>query len=259
MNQEQTKRLLTDLFAADFATDGADDGAPCHANQDDIAAYVEAELDGVDVAVRYPVLHAQLAECATCREAFTELKMLLEMARAGTFVEPPAAPQFDLSYLTAAPTSVPIEASASTAEDAVHAETTIDHITWRVAALGQLIVTLSEDFIQSLQPVTLQPSFLKSTTGDLFAVTAPAIADDLVVTIAARPMRREPEHCTITVGAEIPSRGGWPELSGTAVTLSIDGETMETRHTDAFGKVVFEGIARDALGQVTIAVAVELS
>ena len=47
----------------------------------------------------------------------------------------------------------------------------------------------------------------------------------------------------LTVDVNIPSRGGWPELAGSRVTLRRNDIKLATQETDAFGKAVFEGIA----------------
>lgn len=249
MNQDQTKRILTDLFTDDFVGDSADDLAddvvPCHANQDAIVAYVEAELEQRDVLALYPALHAQLNSCASCRLVYAELKALLMMEEAGTLVEPSREALFALPFLQ--PT-----APTQALEQATAAETP-DPIQWLVNELGQMIVALSADFLAALQP-PMQPAHLKSSTRDLFAVTSPAITDDLSVTLAGKTMRRQPDYSTITVTAEIPSRGGWPHLGGTTVTLAIGEDLVETRETDAFGKVVFAGIALADLARLRITV-----
>ena len=125
---------------------------------------------------------------------------------------------------------------------------------WRLTNLVRLVMALSAEFVESLQPDAPQPAFLKSTANDLFAVSSPDIADDLQVTVIARANRRDQERCTITVTAEIPSRNGWPHLGGTAVTVMVGGREVETVSTDAYGKVIFADFARQDLARLVLTV-----
>jgi hypothetical protein len=243
MQPNETVRMLFSLYA-----DDAEMEAECHANQDELSSYIDAELDNLPAATLYPALHSQLASCESCRVAYEELKALLMMERRENFATPPVSGTFDFTYLTELPKIV------ADSEDAIRTERVVDHVTWRLTDFGRLIVVFSAEFMQSLQPVLPRPASLKSASSDLFAVSSLDIADDLKVIIAAREKRRDRDHCTITVDADIPSRGGWPHLGGTAVTLSIGGREVETLYTDALGKVVFDGIARKDLSQLAVIV-----
>jgi hypothetical protein len=140
------------------------------------------------------------------------------------------------------------------ADGAIRAERVIDHITWRLGEWGQLIAIFSADFIHSLQPAEQQPSFLKASTGDLFVVSSPDITDNLSVTITAKEKRRDAERCSLIVNADIPSRGGWPNLGGSAVTLAVGGHEIERLYTNAFGNVVFDNIAQADLARLSLTV-----
>ncbi|MEZ4866943.1 MAG: hypothetical protein R3C14_36815 [Caldilineaceae bacterium] len=250
MNQEQLKLILTSLFTndTDDAEDPVEDEPPCHINQSDIAAYVEAELNGLNARALYPELQLQLHSCPSCRTVYTELRDLFTLEYSGTWAEPPLAPTFDLSFLPAVSAPRAVIAHPKGVEQPEWAT-----IRWVLNEVGQMVVALSAEFIATLQ--LPQPVYLKGAARDLFEVRSPALAEDLVVTLAAREMRRNPEQCVLTVTAEIPSRGGWPALAGTAVTLSIGATTVAMRQTDAFGKAVFEGIARTDLGDLRLTVA----
>jgi hypothetical protein len=76
--------------------------------------------------------------------------------------------------------------------------------------------------------------------------------DDLQATITVEDMRADPAYCTVTVEADIPSRGGWPNLAGTEVMLKRGELELDTQRTDAHGEVVFEGIATDDLAHLVV-------
>ncbi|HMN27781.1 MAG TPA: hypothetical protein PKE45_06450, partial [Caldilineaceae bacterium] len=73
-------RLLIELYVDDTKMERL-----CHANQDELFAYVDAELNNRAVATLYPLLHAQLSTCESCRLVYEDLKALLTMERNGTF------------------------------------------------------------------------------------------------------------------------------------------------------------------------------
>jgi hypothetical protein len=79
--------------------------------------------------------------------------------------------------------------------------------------------------------------------------------EDLAVAIAAEEQRDDPTRCTLFVDVDIPSQGGWPNLAGTEVTLKRGDATLEARRTDAYGKVVFEGIAVEDLAALIFEIA----
>jgi hypothetical protein len=238
MEPTEAVRILRSLYA-----DDADLAASCHTNQAEVAAYVDAELNGLAAAALYPQIQEQLATCASCRLLYEEFQTLLKMEETGAAVWPPQQASFDFSYLQRA-----------TGSGATSVEQVVDQVLWRLTAWRGLVVEFSTGFLESLQAQALQPALLKSNDRELFTVSSPAIVDDLKVVVTARARRREPEHCSITVGVEIPSRGGWPNLGGIPVTLTIGGQPVETLATDDYGRVVFPSIARTALAQVGVAV-----
>jgi hypothetical protein len=243
MQLYEAVRILAELYADDTKMERL-----CHANQDELYAYVDAELNNLPVATLYPLLHSQLATCESCRLVYEDLKALLTMERNGTLVQPPVPASFDFTYLTQSVGAGAKPVSANRVEKVV------DHILWHLTDVGRLVMALSAEFVQSLQLDAPQPAFLKSTANDLFAVSSPDIADDLRVTVTARAKRRDPERCTITVTADIPSRNGWPHLGGTAVTVMVGGREVETLSTDAYGKVIFADIDRNDLAQLVLTV-----
>ena len=73
---------------------------------------------------------------------------------------------------------------------------------------------------------------------------------DLDVTITAEEAHDDPDHCTVVVEANVPSRGGWPHLADTEVTIKRAAMELGTQRTDAFGKAVFERVAANDLAQL---------
>ena len=66
--------------------------------------------------------------------------------------------------------------------------------------------------------------------------------DDLDVRISAEAQRRDPQLLTLEVAVDIPSRGGWPHLAGSVVTLRRGADLIDEQETDAFGKAVFDNV-----------------
>lgn len=245
MQTSQAKQLLRSIYADDNAPQ-ADEEPLCHENQNDLAAYIYAELDGREVQQQFPEIHVLIHECPSCRRAYEELKELFVMEREEQFVEPPLA----------LPSLVKETLAALLADDDEKPsiiDVVEEKIRWQLNKLGEMTLRLSEDFVAGLQP-SAQPVYLKSAAQDLFEISSPDIADDLAVTLAAREMRRKPESCAITVTAEIPSRGGWPNLGETEITLTLDDQESETQYTDAFGKAVFSGIDKGKLAGLSVTV-----
>ncbi len=116
-----------------------DDAFPtvdCRVCQDQLSAYVDAELAGDDAAAAFPTVQTHLAGCATCQLARDELKTLLAQEQSGELAPPPLAATFDFSYLPArtpvAPPSEPQPASQP----------------WRLDALGRLVIQFTADLLR---------------------------------------------------------------------------------------------------------------
>ncbi len=203
----------------------------CAACQAQIAAFVDAELAGEDAAARFPDAAGHMSGCETCRQAHRELVELLALDAAGRLVAPPAT-SFDFGYLPV-PRSLP-EPLASRP--------------WRLDDLGRLIIQFSSDLLQALQPPALQPGYLKDGRPAPLELAVTGQVDDLEVRIGAEPAPSHPDQYDVEVEVDVPSRGGWPHLSGIKVALRRgDGEVMAAGETDAFGKIVFDHIPADDL------------
>ncbi|MFZ4656997.1 MAG: hypothetical protein ACOYNY_08300 [Caldilineaceae bacterium] len=237
MQQNEVKRLLQTIY------DAAEEETICHTNQAQIASYIDAELRGEPVAERYPALYEQIATCDTCRAIYAEGKALIILTATDQWVLPPVAGQFDFAYLATATAGGPKPPAQTEA------------VSWRLDALGRLIVALSVDFIRSLQPLTLQPAHLKARGNQpLFELTSPALGDEQQVTLVAKPMRGEANRYSVIVTVDIPSRGGWPHLAGTEVIFKAGEQVLKRETTDPFGKASLTGLDQETLGQLVVEV-----
>lgn len=208
----------------------------CQACRASLAAYVDAELAAQPAAGLYPMVAEHLAGCTDCLQVYKELSSLLSLERQGQLQPPPAKPTFDFGYL-------PQKAGTPTQRP------------WRLDELGRLIVALSADLLHSLQGPALQPSYLKGEAGAGFELVLAEGLDDLQVSIHAEPRPRQPGRIDLAVGVDIPSRGGWPNLAGSAVTLRRGSDVLDQQDTDAFGKVVFEDVPVDDLPSLSFEIA----
>lgn len=75
--------------------------------------------------------------------------------------------------------------------------------------------------------------------------------ENLEVIITVESMPRQADYCAITVQVNIPSRGGWPNLAGTEVTLKQNEVNLASGATDAFGQTIFEGIPTADFSQLS--------
>lgn len=207
----------------------------CHAA---LPGYVEAELDGRDPTSLFPDLPAHLAACSDCQQAYEELRGLLQMERQGQWEQPPLSARFDFSYL-------PSQGLAATPPARF----------WRLDELGRLVIQLSDAVLRSLQPPVLQPAYLKSApTPVVFELPLTEVGPDLKVALSARQQRGRSEVVGLTIDVDVPSRGGWPNLTGIVVSVSRGAEMIATRQTDPFGQALVEGLPAEALPELTIAI-----
>jgi hypothetical protein len=77
---------------------------------------------------------------------------------------------------------------------------------------------------------------------------------DLEVRIMIEPTRATADHCTLVVSVQIPSRGGFPNLGGTSVTLLRSGQPQPVaiQITNAFGEAIFADQARADLAELRV-------
>lgn len=232
MAMSKTKAILQAVFDEAPPTSACPD---CQAN---LSAYVEAELDGQPAASLYPAVAEHLATCVACAAEYHDLVSLLTLERRGMFEQPPRPAAFDFGYLPPPPATSPAQPAGRP---------------WRLDALGRLVVQFSADLVRSLQRPALQPAYLKSGTEGGFEWTLVEGLDDLQVSIHAEPQARQPERVDLTVNVDIPSRGGWPNLAGSIVTLRREaGELVEVQETDAFGQAAFVGVTAEDLSSLVV-------
>ncbi len=231
------------IFRALFEDDALPT-ADCRACQDQLSAYIDAELAGHDAAGAFPIIHAHLAGCATCQLARDELSVLLTLEQSGEFATPPLTATFDFSHLPGRP-AVAASKSQPTGQP------------WSLDALGRLIIEFSAELLRGLQGPPLQASYLKGNASQSLTYALTGAVDDLDVRISAEPARNDPDRYDVEVEVEIPSRGGWPNLAGSVVALFVETEKFDRQETDAFGKTLFEGVPADTLPGMTIVIEVE--
>lgn len=219
-----------------------EDSLTCGECQALLPDYVQAERDQQAGQSRWKQVALHLQTCPHCSGEYQALSGLVALAYGEQGTDPPYDPVPDLSFL-----------------DKKKAERI--QIPWRLDELGRLVIQLSADLVQALRLQTDQMAHaafsLKSDTSSqvLFQLSLQEAVEDLGVAITAEQRRDDPDHCTVIVEANIHSRGGWPNLAGTQVTLKRDDSELETQLTDAFGQAVFEGIATANLAQLTFEIA----
>jgi hypothetical protein len=243
------------ILAAVF--DDAPLAEACQVCQANLAAYVEAEFDDKPAAALFSAVAEHLTTCDDCRQEAAELRWLLTMERQGLFEQPPAAGEFDFGYLQTGPFSEERSSRLAQIGPFFGERSNLDPTEvpqapmparqpWRLDAVGRLIIQFSADLLRSLQPPAFQPSYLKGAVPASLTYALVAEVKDLDVRIRVEPARRDPQRATVEVEVDIPSRGGWPNLAGSAVTLRRGAEdVLDRQQTDAFGKVVFEDVATE--------------
>jgi hypothetical protein len=218
-----------------------DDELVCEECQDSLPDYLTAVTDGQAGQADWQRVTLHLALCPHCAATFAQLSHLRELAEGKRGVEPPQVPAPQLGFLASQRGAQPSPA-----------------IPWRLDELGRLIIELSGDLVRALQAATRPASFgaagLKSNTAPvrLFQADLNEMTGDLEVSLTAEQTRRDPTRCTLLVDVRVPSRGGWPHLAGTEVTLKRDGQEVGRQATDAYGTAVFEGLAVPDLARLAV-------
>lgn len=200
-----------------------------------LSAYIEAELDGRKAADLFPEVETAIANFPEFAEEYQILYEILDADRRGELEQPPYTPAFDFSYLLAQSTQNETDAALPPP--------------WNINLVGRLIIQFSEDLIDSLaaQPMQLAPVRHTKAEDDWqtwLEYKLPRPTADLDIIVSVKHSGSENDFCNVVVTVDIPSQGGWPNLADSQVQLSRPGFESESLETDAFGKVVFEGIEK---------------
>jgi len=214
-------------------------------SDENLAAYIDAELSGHAGFEVDSAFQSHLATCAGCRQAYIELKQLFELEQADALIAPPVSPHFDFSYL-----------AQRAAAKAPKAE---DQPSGYLDELGRFVIRISALLLAATKPPLMAFGVRQAENGMLYQLSLPQATNDLQITIAIHEERNANQLCSVQVDVEIPSRGGWPHLAQIPVSLaegamhSGSGAVL-TQRTDAFGKTVFRGVALAALPHLVLAI-----
>jgi anti-sigma factor RsiW len=230
-------------FLAQALTAAKEDRMNCRDCQEWLPDYLQAEEDGQADQAQWQKVALHLTTCPVCAAAYAELAELAALANKEPDIEPAAYPAPRLDFLREQPAQALQPAK----------------VPWRLDQLGRLVIELSADLLRSLQTPAFQPGYagagLKSQANSvLWALNLVDAVEDLEVAITTQPLSEAPERCRMSIQVSIPSRGGWPNLAGTTISLQRDQQELATRTTDPFGIVVFSELAITDLPhlQVTI-------
>jgi hypothetical protein len=224
-----------------------EDPLTCAMCQALLPGYVQTEQDGEGREARWQPVAAHLASCPYCMLARAELEALLDLAYAKIGQQAEATPAPDLAFLHSSQN----EASAP----------------WQLDELGRLTIELTEQLLSTLLPPAHDEPARRSEAASaytaagksavqatLFELPIQAPDADLDVTIQAESERAVPDRCTLSVQVDLPSRGGWPHLAGTTVTLKQNGREPAQEWTDSSGRAVFENVPIENLAGLVIEV-----
>ena len=217
-------------------------------NVEDLLVYIETERAGRAAAQLHPQVQSALASSAACRQAYEALKAFLQWEASAVLETPPRPLQLDLSYLPVA-TPAPV---------VVQPATVLAQLSWYWAQLGYLVVELSSEILGPLQSLQPQPtySFARAAQGEANAYhfTLENQLADLNFRLTIEREQPAGDQCQVIVEAEIPSRGGWPNLADTIVNLKQADTVVQSRLTDAFGRAVFPAVALSQLPALQVEV-----
>jgi hypothetical protein len=224
---------LTRALASD-----QEDPLTCQRCEEQLADYIDAEQRGQATHPAFAAVRRHLQLCPHCARAYRELAALIDVAYGEPLPAPDRQPAFDFSFLPAQP----------------------GRTAWW-DDLGRFIVQFSTDLLASFQPTVLLPATIRVKTetpeAPLFVYTQAQPERDLRLTITVTADPGDAGRCIIVVEAERPSRGGWPNLGGTQVTLKRGGQEVGSEWTDEFGKTLFAGIERTALPELAVEVTLD--
>lgn len=215
---------------------GQEDTLTCQECQELLPGYLRAR-EGKEKQPQWREVAGHLAICPSCSADHRTLAELVTLAEGDVGVEPPAYPVPDLTFLREEP---PRQTG----------------VRWWLDEVGRLVVQLSDDLLQAVQPRGLRAAAagLKAgpSPGALFEMSLPDAVPDLAVTISSEEEPGDAGRCTLLVTVEKTSRGGWPHLAGSEVVLRRREKELNRQWTDAFGQAVFEGVETRDLGDLAV-------
>lgn len=213
-----------------------EDSLTCRECEELLPEYFQADTDGQASGVRWQPVTRHLATCPHCAEAYAAITDLTALAFGEKSADPLPRYTPNLSFLGEKKQPLP---------------------QWRLDELGRLFIQFSAEFIRAWQSPTYGAAGLK-TAASLPGTVGPVMIKahtDLETSMTIEPQRHDPNSCTLIVQVNIPSRGDWPNLADIEVTLKQGQYLLATRLTDAYGEVIFEGIATANLAQLTLEIA----
>jgi hypothetical protein len=217
---------------------GAVDQLNCQTCQERLPEYA-ANVAAGQAGGKLRAVAVHLALCPHCAAKYDELLELIALAQGERGAELPSYPVLDLSFLNATTTRP-----------------------WHLEGLGRLVIEFTSELLAGLRMAepALTPIGLKTDAPAtaLRPFTLIGEVEDEDVTITVKPARGEPAHCTVIVQVDIPSRGGWPNLGGTLVTLRRGAVMLNSQTTDDLGNAVFERVATDDLAQLVFVIEREI-
>ena len=207
----------------------AEDQLTCEECEELIPTYLAASAPGQADPLHWAALQLHLVGCPACSEALADLIELQGLAESTLGAEPPAYP-------------IPGRAARPATRGP-----------WRLDSFGRLLVNLAEALLPP--PPAVAPAGLKAAPGQTTlgaATLADALPDlELHIAVEGRPGT---DRAALLVTVTIPSRGGWPNLGGSEVSLLDRGKEIARATTDAFGKAVFPDLDLSALERFSLAV-----
>lgn len=224
------RRRLGHLAAA--LARAEEDQFNCGACQELLPEYLLARDAGQAGAARWRPVAVHLRICPHCAAAEDELAALV------------ALPDADEEADVARPAASPEQPRGPQAAGSP----------WTLDSLGRLVIALSAELLRAFQPPAYAQAMAKSGAAPQVVYQLEVSAPDLVVTLTAEQGEGEPERCTLIAQVQRPSKGGWPHLGGTEVTLSREGRVLATGETSAFGRAVFAGIATADLPRLVVTI-----
>jgi hypothetical protein len=217
--------------------------AACDACLSQLAAYVEAQLDGRNVLTLFPYIASHLDGCLQCAAAYARLYRLEMDAAAEALPELDRPRRPDLSFLTAVSDPQP------SLRELLQAAIT--------ELKNGLRLQLSADLLPRLQPPTL--AVTRAAADDeryakqLYTLdSSDMIESDVPIKLSVYRDSEEPQNCLVEVAVS-PAGRVWPQLGGIVVALELPEGRHEQR-TNNWGVTAFAPVPVTALSELLIEV-----